>query len=485
MRWKVWQCQVCGWIYDESKGLPEAGIAPGTRWQDIPEDWWCPECQAPKSEFFMVEIGDAIAAPAAGRDADAAGPLVVVGAGLAGYGLVKELRKIDRQRPITLIAADSADHYPKPSISMALARGMTPDDLILSPADSMARALAIEVRRNTRVAAIDRGQRQIVLEDGARLPYGQLALALGSRPIRLAKLEGQDRVFHVNDLASYARFRSVLHPGAQVVIVGAGLIGCEMANDIVGAEMKACVVDSADRPLRSLVPAEVSAAIREGLERAGVAFRFGDEVERLDRGAGGVTIGLRSGAEMPAAAIVVAAGVAPKTDLAAMAGLAVGRGIVVDRFLRTADPDIFALGDCAEVDGLVLPYVLPLMAAARALARTLAGSPTEVDYGVFPVTVKLPSVPVVTYPFKATSGDTWTVRRSGLSALAECRSRSGALVGLALTGDDARDKTRFASGLPRLLPEPFTLPGGNSTPSVLLRRPRTIGEKIAAWWHGY
>ena len=216
-----------------------------------------------------------------------------------------------------------------------------------------------------------------------------------------------------------------------------------------------------------------------------MAFRFGDEVERLDRGAGGVTIGLRSGAEMPAAAIVVAAGVAPKTDLAAMAGLAVGRGIVVDRFLRTADPDIFALGDCAEVDGLVLPYVLPLMAAARALARTLAGSPTEVDYGVFPVTVKLPSVPVVTYPFKATSGDTWTVRRSGLSALAECRSRSGALVGLALTGDDARDKTRFASGLPRLLPEPFTLPGGNSTPSVLLRRPRTIGEKIAAWWHGY
>ena len=100
---KRWQCSVCGFIYDETQGLPEAGIAPGTRWADIPDIWVCPDCGAPKSDFAMVEID-----LAAGVDRR---PIVIVGTGLGGYSVAREFRKLDAETPVLILTADDGRYF--------------------------------------------------------------------------------------------------------------------------------------------------------------------------------------------------------------------------------------------------------------------------------------------------------------------------------------------------------------------------------------
>jgi rubredoxin-NAD+ reductase len=149
--------------------------------------------------------------------------------------------------------------------------------------------------------------------------------------------------------------------------------------------------------------------------------------------------------------VLSAVGLRPRIELAAAAGLAVNRGVEVDRHLRTSHANIFALGDCAEVDGINLLYVMPLMNCARALAQTLAGNPTAVAYGPMPVTVKTPACPlVVSAPPRGLDGD-WRVEGTGPDIKALCHDSSGALLGYALTGTAVQEKMALNKLLPALL----------------------------------
>ena len=126
-------------------------------------------------------------------------------------------------------------------------------------------------------------------------------------------------------------------------------------------------------------------------------------------------------------------------------------GVVVDRELRTSHSNVYALGDCAEVDGLNLLYVMPLMACARALAKTLAGNPTAVAYGPMPVTVKTPVCPLVVSPPPRGLEGNWTVEGSGSDIKALCRDATGRLLGYALTGAAVQEKLALNRELPPLL----------------------------------
>ena len=149
-----------------------------------------------------------------------------------------------------------------------------------------------------------------------------------------------------------------------------------------------------------------------------------------------------------------AIGLRPRTQLALEAGLDVGRGIKVDRFLRSSDEHIFALGDCAEVEGKVLLFVLPLMACARALAKTLAGTETAVQYPPMPVLIKTPVCPVVVSPIVPGTAGAWAVEAEGNNVKAEFRSPEGQLLGFALTGSYTATpvaKTELTKQLPPIL----------------------------------
>jgi rubredoxin-NAD+ reductase len=351
-----------------------------------------------------------------------------------------------------MITADDGRFYSKPMLSNAYKSGKTADQLANAPAGDMAKQLNAAIRVHTRVTAIDTATRHVVLEE-ERIAYGRLVLALGADPIRLPiEGDGAADVLSVNDLADYTRLRERLRPNACVVILGAGLIGCEFANDLRIAGFDVEVVDLAPHPLGRLLPPKAAASLRAGLEAIGVRFHFGTSCIEVARQGNLYRARLDNGEVLSADLVLSAVGLRPRTALASAAGLTVNRGIKTNRLLQTSQRDIYALGDCAEVEHLNLPFVLPIMHAARALAKTLSGTDTPVSYPAMPVVVKTFSHPAVVSPPPAGAEGTWEEMVEGGSVKALFRSTQGALLGFALTGNAVTERQALTKQLPPLLP---------------------------------
>ena len=379
-------------------------------------------------------------------------PIVIVGSGMAGYGLAREIRKRDRTTPVLVLSRDDGGAYAKPNLSNALAAGRSPDQLLSTDAATTAAQFAIDVRPHVDVVAIDREHRRIRLT-GGDIAYRELVLAVGAEPIR-APIAGDaaDTVLTVNDRSDYARFRTALAGARHVTIIGAGLIGCEFANDLLARGVAPTVLDLADRPLSRLLPEGASARLRARLEAAGVAFRFGVGATRVDRAAAGLQLTLSDASTLICDLVLSAIGLRPRTAMAKEAGLHVSRGVVTDQWLATSAPHVYAVGDCADVVGHSLPYVLPIMAQARALGATLAGTPTKLIYPAMAVTVKTPACPTVVCPPPADAEGAWLVKTTDDACDARFIGPDGTLLGFALLGTATAQRQALVATVPALLP---------------------------------
>jgi rubredoxin---NAD+ reductase len=378
--------------------------------------------------------------------------IVIIGTGLAGYTLAREFRKLDKETRLTLITADDGAFYSKPMLSNALAAHKDADALINQSAEAMARQLDARILAGRRVVAIDTGARMVVLDEGESLGYDRLVLAVGAQPIHLAyEGDAADAVLSVNSRLDYARFRDAIEGVDRVALIGPGLIGCEFANDLRGSGREVDVIGPDTAPLGRLVPEAAGNALRRGLEKAGVRFHLQTVVERVDGAGAGYRLSLANGETVEAGAVLSAVGLRPDTRLARDAGLETDRGVVVDRTLAASAQAVYALGDCAQVAGLVLPYVMPIMHAARALAKTLAGEPTEVRYPAMPVVVKTPAHPVVVSPPAPDAPGDWQVEAVGDGVRALHRDGER-LNGFVLTGEEAvKEKQALAKQVPAVL----------------------------------
>ena len=176
-------------------------------------------------------------------------PIVIIGSGLAGYNTAKELRKLDTTTPLVIISSDSGAFYSKPTLSNALASKKTPAAIALSAPQQMAAQLNATVRVQTRIDAIDTASHRLHIGD-EMLAYSKLVLALGADQIRLPiSGDAAGDIMTVNDLDDYARFRTAIDGKKRVVIIGAGLIGCEFANDLAAAGYGVDVIDIAQQRL--------------------------------------------------------------------------------------------------------------------------------------------------------------------------------------------------------------------------------------------
>jgi rubredoxin-NAD+ reductase len=382
-------------------------------------------------------------------------PIVIIGGGLAGYTVARELRKLDKAVPLTMLMVDDGAFYSKPMLSNGLAQNKTAASLILSSAEQMASQLQADIRPRTRVKTVNAAAHRLELEGpegSTSLEYGKLVLALGADPIRLPLTgDGVDAVLSVNDRADYAAFRDALEGRKRVAILGAGLIGCEFANDLAGSGHEVTVYDLAPQPLGRLLPAEAGQFMANALAAKGIAWRFGQSASKIQKDGERLMLTTGNGQAESFDLILSAVGLKPRIALAQAAGIKTNRGIATDRMLRTSAPDIFALGDCAEVEGLLLPFVLPLMACARALAATLAGQEKPVSYPAMPVVVKTPACPAVVSPPPVGASGAWqeTVSETGVRAL--FRDQDGRLLGFALLGDGVGEKQTLAGQLPAWL----------------------------------
>ncbi len=378
-------------------------------------------------------------------------PVVIIGTGLAGYNLAREFRKLDGETPLLLITADDGRSYSKPMLSTGFGRHKDADGLSLAEPGAMAEQLRAEIRTHTRVSGIDPGHQRLWLGEEA-VSYRDLVLAWGAEPIRVPVAgDAEDAIFPINDLEDYARFRAAAAGKQRVLLLGAGLIGCEFANDLSLGGYQVELVAPCEQVMPGLLHPAAASAVQAGLESLGARFHLGPVLSSLNHVDGGLHARLSDGSRIDCDLVVSAVGLRPRTELAAAAGLAVNRGVMVDRELRSSHAHIYALGDCAEVDGLNLLYVMPLMACARALAQTLAGKPTAVRYGPMPVTVKTPVCPLVVSPPPRGRQGGWTVEGSGADIKALCHDASGALLGYALTGASVQEKLALNKELPALL----------------------------------
>jgi len=453
---KTYQCLICGFIYEEAKGCPEDGIPPGTRWEDIPDDWCCPHCGVGKGDFEMVAVAEDAADQALSTPADENKPtsaaLVILGTGLAAYTLAREFRKLDATSSMLLVTRDGGGFYSKPSLSNALANDKTPAQLQTRTAEQMAAELNAEIRAHSEVIGIDPATRQITLADDTPLVYERLVIASGADPIRLSfEGDGANAVQSVNDLDDYGRFYGSLENTKSVAVIGAGLIGCEFANDLASREIKASVIDPAAWPLSRLLPEPAGNQFTTGLQGKGAEFYFGTSVKSIWKAASGYRLDLADGRQLLADQILSAIGLRPRTALAQSAGIACQRGIVTNQLLETSITGIYAMGDCAEICGLHLPFILPIMHQARALAKTLAGTPTPLAYPAMPVVVKTPACPTVVCPPPAGVEGNWQSEPVEGGLQAYFKSLSGELLGFALLGSATTQSQALAAQLPAVL----------------------------------
>jgi rubredoxin-NAD+ reductase len=377
--------------------------------------------------------------------------IVIIGSGLAGYTVIRELRKLDKAIPITLVTREPGYFYSKPMLSTALASKKSAEQLQTTSTEGMVTQLEITIVGDAVVSAINTVSQTIETSKGS-IAYGKLVLGLGSDQIRLP-LQGNaaNEVITVNDLEEYAQFRQAIEGKKRITILGAGLIGCEFANDLVLGSYEVDVIDLAPQALGRLLPEAAAQALQSKLSEAGVRWHFATTVQSIDRNGDSLSIALANGSVISSDVFLSAVGLRPRLDLAKAAGILTGIGITVNRQLETSAKNVYAIGDCAEVDGLVLPYVMPIMQAARTLAPNLLGQALALTYPAMPVMVKTPALPtIVSPPAKGAAGD-WKVNpmEDGLEARFE--SSDGKLLGFALLGAATVQRGALTKELPAIL----------------------------------
>lgn len=379
--------------------------------------------------------------------------IIIIGAGLAGWTTAREFRKLDATTPVVVITADSGDFYAKPSLSNAFAQKRGPAQLVTTPAARMAETLAVTLQAHTRVTGIDAAARTVHTSQGD-VSYAQLVLATGAQPIQVPLAgDAANQVLSVNSLDDFSAFHARLtHADSaigdrkkHIVIMGAGLIGCEFANDLTIAGFAVTVVDPAASPIAALLPPGLGEQLRGALSALGVAWHFGTAVQSVKHQTQAnsvLRVQLANGDLLDADLVLSAIGLRPDLTLAQAAGLTCERGVVVNPQLRTSDAHVYALGDAAQyANGRTLPYVMPIMQAAKTLAATLAGQTSSMQFPLMPVAIKTPALPLtVAAPTPGTAG-LWAMVEPGAWVFTDTAQ---VVRGFALSGTQTNRRAEFA-----------------------------------------
>ncbi len=398
--WQQYICQACGLIYNEADGDPDSGLAAGTRYCDIPEDWACPLCGVTKSDFEIYEppsLDTLRAKTQSGGPVPAAGlrqrpGVVIVGAGRAGWQLAENLRAADAKLPITIVTACAGDVYDKPLLSVAMARQLAPAKLVKESAADAARRLEVRLLPHTHAIRICRDTKQLRTTRGT-LRYEQLVLAHGAQAALPAALPPA-LCWRINHLAAYLQLRAALGDAnetgpKEVLIVGAGLIGSELANDLALGGHRITLLDVQAEPLARWQAEQAGQQVLQAWQALPIRFVGGVKVAAVEKVGARYHLSTECGQRFVADQVIAATGLQTPSRLAQSAGLAWQNGIAVDpQTLRTSDARIHAMGDCITIDGQASRFIEPIARQARTIAAAICGC-APVPYENRPVMVRV------------------------------------------------------------------------------------------------
>ena len=299
----------------------------------------------------LIFVQDELGAPETSRGtacdvelADAPSSIVIVGGGAAADAAADMLRRLRYDGSITMISEDESPPYDRPNLSKDYLAGTAQEEWIpLRPADFYEER-RIRLILGTRVTAIERQHKRVSLEDGTFHGFGALLLATGASPARLPTQNAGGRVHYLRTLADSRALIAATEGARRAVVIGASFIGLEVAASLRARGIEVHVVAPEHRPLERIMGREIGDFVRDVHQAHGVTFHLGRTASQVDAAVATLDNGERIECDL----VVVGIGVRPNDELAAAAGLATDRGVVVDEYLETSAPGIYAAGDIAR-----------------------------------------------------------------------------------------------------------------------------------------
>jgi nitrite reductase (NADH) large subunit len=320
--------------------------------------------------------------------------VVVVGAGVGGVTATEELRRALTDAELTLIGDEPYPFYNRMAISRLVSESASIESLYLNPRD-WAESRRVDYRRGVAVLSIDRGSREVSLEDGRRLPYDRLVIATGARPF-VPPIDdfSADGCFVLRTIDDAVQIQQHIRRsrGKTAVIVGGGLLGLEAAYYLTQLDVRVLVLDRGPWPLSRQLDEQAGALVWEMLQDLGIEVLARTEAQRI-RGDGRVAgVELVDGRLIDAELCLIATGIVPNAELAQAAGLEVAAGISVDDGMRTSDPHIYAVGDVVEHDGRRYGLWPASVEQAQVAAANMIGAEAAYRVTAQPARLKVPGI---------------------------------------------------------------------------------------------
>jgi 3-phenylpropionate/trans-cinnamate dioxygenase ferredoxin reductase component len=313
---------------------------------------------------------------------------VIVGAALAGAKAAEALREEGFGGRVVLVGAEEELPYERPPLSKGYLLGNDPREVAQVHPAGWYPEHNVELVMGRTATGLDAGAHTVTLDDGSSLEYDKLLLATGSR-VRRLDVGGSENsgIFYLRTLPEADALKAALQPDKQVVVVGGGWIGLETAAAARQHGCQVTVIEMAELPLQRVLGDEIATVYRNLHNVHGVRFHFGAGVREFGGLHGAVTdVVLDDGTELGADVAIVGVGITPVTDLAEQAGLAVDNGVAVDEFLRTSDPDVYACGDVAAWQSLMVGARIRVehwanaLSAGPAAAKAMLGGSEPYDW---------------------------------------------------------------------------------------------------------
>ncbi len=391
-------------------------------------------------------------------------PIIIIGSGLAGYNLAREIRQRDKQTPMLMITRDAGDFYSKPMLSTALSMGKTPDALLSMSAEKMSAQYNMDILTHTAVDKIIPKENTLIIRPLAKttdliehepeqsqdssLEYHSLILCLGA-DTQVPLLEGDalNDVLQVNDAYQYKSFHEKITNKQSITLLGAGLVGCEFANDLTQAGYKVHIVESAHFPIASLLPEKIGCELTLALEKQGARWHLGRRAKSINHHNHQYVITLDNNEQIISDVVFSAIGLKPRIDLAKQAGIHTRHGVVVDTYLRTNMSNIYAIGDCSEINGWSLPYIAPIMQCAKTLASILTNNPNPLSLPAMPVIIKTSCYPISVCRPPFVTKPEWQFEEVDGITRAYLKDQEHGLLGFILTKDAIKERMTLAQSL--------------------------------------
>jgi 3-phenylpropionate/trans-cinnamate dioxygenase ferredoxin reductase component len=275
--------------------------------------------------------------------------LVIVGGGPAGFSTARAYREAGGRGRVTMLTSEPYAPYNRPPLTKDYLRGESSREDLALESEGWYDENAVELRLVTTVAALDRERRIVATDDGEEIPYDACVLATGSEPVRLPVPGADDpEILVMRTIENSTRLQKQVGKGDRAVVVGSGFIGCEAAASLSLRGAEVTLISLEESPQRERLGQEVGKRIEGWLRDYGVDLRLGKGIDGIERTDGGYEVSLEDGDTVNTGTVLFGTGVAPRTQLAAKAGLEVDRGVITDSSMRTSAPGIFAVGDIAQ-----------------------------------------------------------------------------------------------------------------------------------------